>query len=168
MEEIIQYLIEHIALGSKEFSLVMLSSMPIIELRGGVPVGILFFKLSVVKTYILCCFGNMLPVFPIVFLLGKAMKLMEKHKASHSFFKWYFEKVRKRTKVIERYEMWGLALFVSIPLPVTGAWTGSVAAFLLGIEPKKAIVSILCGVLIAGGIVTALTLGGYSCYEFLK
>ena len=97
----------------------------------------------------------------------KIEALLSRHEFSNKLLQWYIARVKKRTASIERYEMWGLALFVAIPLPVTGAWTGSVAAFVLGIPWKKALCSITCGVLIAGVIVTMLTVGGHTFYSFL-
>ena len=167
MEEFVQYIIDHFYVGSHEMTLFFLAMLPITELRGAIPVGILFFKLNPVVTYCLCCLGNMVPVIPLVLFFGKIEQWLMRHEFSNRFLQWYIARVRRRTQAIERYEMWGLALFVAIPLPVTGAWTGSVAAFLMGIGWKKACVSIGCGVLIAGVVVTLLTVAGYRFYSFL-
>jgi uncharacterized membrane protein len=78
--------------------------------------------------------------------------------------KWLFEHTRKRGKLVERYERIGLALFVAIPLPITGAWTGSLLAVLLGLKFKYAMLSIFVGVLIAGIIVTSLSLLGVTIF----
>jgi uncharacterized membrane protein len=75
---------------------------------------------------------------------------------------WVFARTRKRSSLIQRYEKIGLALFVAIPLPFTGAWTGAIAAFLLGLPFRYSMLSIVCGVLIAGAIVTALSLLGWA------
>jgi len=167
MEEIVKYLIDHIQVGSKEVSLIILSTLPITELRGAIPVGILLYEVSPLKTYFLCCLGNMIPIFPLLIFFGKIEEWFAQHTFTNKFLQWYLARVKKRTKVIERYEMWGLALFVAIPLPVTGAWTGSVAAFIMGIRWRKAFTSIACGIMLAGIIVTLLTLGGYTFYSFL-
>jgi len=141
--------------------------LPIIELRGGIPIGILHFDLQPLKVYALSCLGNMIPVIPLVLFFGKLEELLAKNKHSNRLVQWYVDKVKKRTARVEKYEMWGLALFVAIPLPVTGAWTGSVAAFLMGISWKKAFIAIGCGVLVAGIVVTTITLGGAKIYSFL-
>jgi len=73
-----------------------------------------------------------------------------------------FEQTRRRGMTIEKYEKIGLTLFVAIPLPFTGAWTGSIAAFLLGLKFRYAFLSILAGVVIAGAIVTSLSLLGWA------
>ncbi|HJX03395.1 MAG TPA: small multi-drug export protein, partial [Dehalococcoidia bacterium] len=88
-------------------------------------------------------------------------KLVSKVKAGERFVQWIFRRTRKRSSIIERYEKIGLALFVAIPLPFTGAWTGAIAAFLLGLKFRYSMISITCGVLIAGAIVTALSLLGW-------
>jgi uncharacterized membrane protein len=167
MEELVKHILENLNLGSKELAVVICSMLPIIELRGGIPIGILYFELKPITTYFLCVFGNIIPVIPLVIFFGKIEELLARNAYSNKVIQWYIAKVRHRTARIEKLEMWGLALFVAIPLPVTGAWTGSVAAFLMGIGWRKALVSISCGVLIAGIIVTALTLGGAKIYSFL-
>ncbi|MBU1862125.1 MAG: small multi-drug export protein [Candidatus Omnitrophica bacterium] len=167
MDEIVQSLVNHIQFSSKELSLIVLSALPITELRGAIPLGVLLFKLHPIKTYFLCCLGNTLPIFPLLMFFGKVEQLLKRYEFSNTFLQWYLAKVKKQTKVIERFELWGLMLFVAIPLPITGAWTGSVAAFILGIDRKKSFISITCGVFIAGVIVTLLTLGGHTFYSFL-
>jgi len=167
MEDIISYIVEHISFDSKELSLIVLSTLPITELRGAIPIGILLYKVSPLKAYWLCCLGNMIPILPLLLFFGKLESFMQRNEFSNKFLQWYIAKVKKRTALIERFELLGLAFFVSIPLPVTGAWTGSVAAFIMGIGWRKAFFSISCGVLIAGVIVTILTLCGYTFYSFL-
>ena len=125
------------------------------------------FDLPPLHVYLLACFGNLVPVIPIVFFFDRIERLLEKHPFSARLINCYVEKVKNRTEKVAKFEMWGLAMFVAIPLPVTGAWTGSVAAFLLGMKSKRALIGIAAGVFIAGIIVSLLTLGGYKCYSFL-
>ena len=167
MEELIQYVLKYLSTGSRELTLIICSTLPIIELRGGIPIGILYFEFSPVKTYFLCCFGNLIPIIPLLLLFGKIEQIMARNKYSNRFLQWYIERVRKRTARVEHLEMWGLVLFVAIPLPVTGAWTGSVASFLMGIDWRKGLLSIMCGVFIAGIVVTTLTMCGAKIYTFL-
>jgi hypothetical protein len=77
------------------------------------------------------------------------------------FFDWLFARTRRKTADIEKYEFWGLAIFVAIPLPATGAWTGAMAGWLLGLNFFRSLLSIFLGVLIAGVIMTALSLLGW-------
>jgi len=111
--------------------------------------------------YIIAVIGNILPV-PFILLFFNAISgFLSKVPVFERMLNWLFARTRRRGRLIERYERIGLVLFVAIPLPVTGAWTGSLAAVLLGMEFKKAFLSICIGVLIAGVIVTCLTLLGW-------
>ena len=104
----------------------------------------------------------MIPVPFILWLLGPVSRLCMKVPLGKRFFEWLFARTRRKTAGIEKYEFFGLTVFVAIPLPVTGAWTGAMAAWLLGIRPLAAFVSILLGVLVAGCIMTALSLMGWT------
>ena len=103
----------------------------------------------------------MLPVPFILLFLESITKWISRIPAGQKLVEWVFQRTRRRGKIIERYERIGLALFVAIPLPFTGAWTGSIAAFLFGLKFGYALLSIFVGVIIAGAIVTALSLLGW-------
>ncbi len=146
---------------------IILSMMPIAELRGGIPYA-LAHDINPVTAYLMCCAANIL-AFPIVYIfMGFFHGLFSK-------MDWYvnlFEKivVRTRAKVgdnIEKWGFWGLMVFVMIPLPVTGAYTGSFAAWVFGIEKRKGFLAVSMGVLIAGLIVTAIFLSGAELFSFL-
>ncbi|TET19245.1 MAG: hypothetical protein E3J78_05530 [Candidatus Cloacimonadota bacterium] len=134
--------------------------LPIFELRGGIPVGINLFNMPWYSVVPIAIAGNMIPVFPLLLLLRPLSKFLSRIRLFRIFFEWLFERTRSKSTIIERYKSIGLMLFVAIPLPVTGAWTGSVAAFLFNIQLQNAIVSILFGVFIAAIIVTTLSLLG--------
>ncbi len=138
----------------------IVSMLPIFELRGGIPLGINFYGIPWYTAVPIAVAGNMIPVFPILLLLGPLSRLLSRISLFRKFFEWLFRRTRSRSAVVERYKAIGLMLFVAIPLPVTGAWTGSVAAFLFNIRFPNAIISILFGVLIAAVIVTTLSLLG--------
>lgn len=138
----------------------LISMLPIFELRGGIPVAINYFKIEWWFSYIICVIGNMIPVVPILLLLGGVSKGLSKFAPFRRFFHWLFERTKKRGGIVERYKCLGLMLFVAIPLPVTGAWTGSVAAFLFGMRFASSVLFIFFGVLIAGVIVTVLSVLG--------
>jgi len=104
--------------------------------------------------------GNMLPIAPILLLLGPVSDWLSRWPLFGKFFQWLFARTRSRSDIIRKYELIGLMLFVAVPLPVTGAWTGAAAAFLFGIRFWPALGAIFLGVLIAGAIVTALVLMG--------
>jgi len=147
-------------LGTDGIVAFLFSMLPIFELRGAIPWALRpGTTLSWQQAYAICVVGNMVPVPFLLMFLGAPCDFLRRNRHIDRFFEWLFERTRKRSKVVEKYEALGLALFVAIPLPVTGAWTGSVAAFVFGIRFWYAILAILCGVLIAGAIVTLATLG---------
>ncbi len=145
---------------SPQIVTVIIASLPIFELRGAIPVAIGAFKLSVKDAYVLSIIGNLIPVFPILIFLEKLSQyLMKQFVWADKFFNWLFTRTKTKSKIVQRYKAIGLILFVAIPLPITGAWTGSVAAFLFGIKRRYAFPAIACGVIIAGVVVTLVTLG---------
>ncbi|MEO0052582.1 MAG: small multi-drug export protein [candidate division WOR-3 bacterium] len=143
---------------SPQLVVLLVSMLPIVELRGAVPIGNNLFGLPLWQTLLLAIGGNMLPIFLVVLLLEKAVEWLGHIAVFRRFFDWLFQRTRKRSGVIERFEFWGLVIFVGIPLPMTGAWTGSVAAVLLGMPYFRALLGIFLGVLMAAVIVTALSL----------
>jgi uncharacterized membrane protein len=148
---------------SPEAVTVVIAALPIIELRGSIPWALTLGDLPWGRAYVLSVLGNILPVIPLLLYLGPVSRLLRQHFGfMDRFFEWLFARTRKRSGALEKYGAIGLVLFVAIPLPVTGAWTGSAAAFLFGIPFRKAFPIILLGVMIAGGLVTAAVLGGVS------
>jgi uncharacterized membrane protein len=103
----------------------------------------------------------MIPVPFILLLLGPVSALCMKVPIGKRFFDWLFARTRHKTASVEKYETLGLTVFVAVPLPVTGAWTGAMAAFLMGLSFPHAMISIFLGVLIAGVIMTVLSLMGW-------
>lgn len=146
---------------SPEAVVTAISTLPIVELRGAVPVGINLFKLPVGRVFVLSVLGNMVPVPFILLLLGPVANVAMRFRVGRVFFEWLFARTRRRSASIEKYETLGLAIFVAIPLPATGAWTGAIAAFLMGIRFHHAMLSILLGVVVAGVIMTVLSLMGW-------
>ena len=144
-----------------EIATLIIASLPIAELRGAIPVGIGIYKLDPLLVYILSVVGNIIPAFFILWLIGPASGyLMQRFGWAHSFFEWLF--ARTRHKFVKKYEKWGhlaLIIFVAIPLPLTGVWTGSLAAFLFGIPKKVSLALLTVGAALAGVIVSATTLG---------
>jgi len=138
-----------------------ISTLPIVELRGAIPVGIGFLAMPWWRAYLVAVVGNMLPIPFILLLLGPVSRVCMKMEVGRRFFEWLFHRTRSKTASIEKYETFGLTVFVAIPLPVTGAWTGAMAAFLLGLGFRHAMVSIFLGVLVAGAIMTVLSVLGW-------
>ncbi len=145
----------------QEAIIVVISALPVVELRLALPIAINVFHMAWYKAYCLAVIGNLLPVPILLLFLDSLAKLVGRAEMGRRVVNWVFERTRRQGKRIERYEKIGLTLFVAIPLPVTGAWTGSIAAFLLGLKFRYAFLSILVGVIIAGAIVTSLCLLGW-------
>jgi uncharacterized membrane protein len=143
-----------------ELAVVTISALPIVELRGAIPVGHLF-KMNPWLVYFLAVAGNMIPVPFILLLLGPASRFLMRFRLGRVFFEWLFARTRRKSAKIEKYETLGLTIFVAIPLPVTGGWTGALAAFLMGVKFHHAMLAILLGVMIAGVIMTVLSLMGW-------
>ena len=135
------------ALG-KEILVFIISLLPILELRGGLLAAALI-GLDPVPSYIISIIGNILPVPFILLLINKILDWMRKSKKFKKVAKWLDEKVEKHKGQIEKYGYLGIVLFVGIPLPGTGAWTGSLVASLLEVDLKKSVPAILLGLCMA-------------------
>jgi len=150
------------------FQVFFLSILPISEVRGAIPYGIVALKLRALPVFLISLLGNLIVSFFLIFIweilflfLSSRFKLFKK------FFEWLFDKTRKRfSPYYRKWQDIGLCFFVAIPLPFTGAWTGSLAAFLFGIKRKEALISISFGVLIASILILALTLFGIELERF--
>jgi uncharacterized membrane protein len=145
-----------------EFWTIIIAASPIVELRGAIPVAMGIFYFSWPKAFVLSLIGNLLPIIPIIWFLGKLSDyLSRKFVFFNNFFNWLFERTRKRThNGFNRWGKWALIFFVAIPLPFTGVWTASVAAFLFGIKHRQAFGFIALGAVLAGILVTILTYFG--------
>ncbi|MFH1577684.1 MAG: small multi-drug export protein [Candidatus Omnitrophota bacterium] len=143
----------------KELSIFLTGMLPVFELRGAIPLGF-YLGVPPVKTFILAVFGNLIPVIPLYFLLQPIANRLTHIPAFKMFFDWLFKHTKKRADIIQRYEAIGLMLFIAIPLPITGAWTGTIAASLFKIKFKYTLLAAIFGVILAGVIVTILCLFG--------
>lgn len=138
---------------------IVLGMMPISEVRGAIPSG-LALKIPVVEVFLLSVAANLIPVIPLLLFLDFISRVAsERFQWARKFFSWFFERTRKRSGQIQKYGPLGLAIFVGIPLPFTGAWTGCVAAFLCRIPFGRAFLAIFLGIIIAALIVTFSYLG---------
>ena len=154
-EHLMQYF-EHLPPPLAVFLVAML---PVFELRGAIPAGYAMGMTNPYLIYGLAVLGNFVPVLPILLLLGPAEKHLRRFRTMDRFFDWLFKRTVSRSDVIKRYESLGLILFVAIPLPMTGAWTGSVAAYLFKLPLRMAIPCIILGILIAGVVVSLVSQG---------
>ena len=135
----------------------LISLLPIFELRGAIPVGVALFKLDIFSVYAVAVLFNILPVLPVLLFLNPARRFLERRGVLVGFFAFFERKVEKNRALIERYEELGLALFVAIPLPMTGAWTGALLAVVMGLKVWKSFIFIALGVAGAGVIVALFT-----------
>lgn len=142
----------------KELSVFLCAMIPIIECRGAVPLGCTL-GLAWYWVFLLSFVGNLLPVPFILLLIEKIILWMEHSKvnAFQKFASFLRRKVEKNKGKIEKYSYWGLILFVAIPLPGTGAWTGSLIAALLGLDVKKSTLAAAVGVAISCTIMTIIS-----------
>lgn len=147
----------------------LISMVPLIELRGAVPVALSPAwgdPLPVIPAYIVCILGNMLPV-PIIFFFARKVLVWGKDKkVIGRFFTFCLEKGEKGGRKLEskagRGLYWALFLFVGIPLPGTGAWTGTLAASILDMDFKKSVLAVVCGVILAGVIMGLASAGVFA------
>lgn len=151
--------ISSIAYG-KEILVFIISLMPILELRGGLIAASLL-NMNPVTSYIITIIGNILPVPFILLLITKILAWMRKSKISilNKFAAWLDGKVEKHKGQIEKYGYLGVVLFVGIPIPGTGAWTGSLIASVLELDRKKTFVAVLIGILLASIIMMLVSFG---------
>lgn len=143
-----------------ELATVLIAMIPIAELRAALPIALTAYQLPIWEAFVLSVIGNMIPVFIILWLIEPVSKFLRRWKVFNRFFNWLFDRTRR--KFYDKHAKWGdlaLVIFVAIPLPATGAWTGSLAAWLFGIPMRRAVPLILTGVVIAGIIVGLLSLG---------
>jgi len=143
-----------------------ISMLPIVELRGAIPVGAAS-GLPWYINYLLCCVGNMLPVPVILFFVEYVLNFMKKIRHLDKIAYWVEEKAEKYKGQVTKYATWGLLLFVAVPLPGTGAWTGSLVAAFIKMNKKTAFLSVLGGVLTAGVIITLISYGVLGFLSFL-
>ncbi len=141
---------------SREIRVFLIAALPIIELRGAIPIGIAM-GMSPIHAALVSLLGSMLPVPFILFFMRPVFNQMLNFDLSKKFVNWVTNRTERKSKNIKKYSLYGLVLFVAVPLPTTGVWTGSLAAALLNIRIKHAFLAILIGNIIAAFIVTFLS-----------
>jgi uncharacterized membrane protein len=139
---------------------VIISMTPFVELRLSLPLAIALYNMPWPTAFAIAVIGNILPIPLILLFLGKAEHWLRRYAWWDKKITWLFERTRKRAiKNIQEYEMLGLWLYVAIPLPVTGAWTGSLIAYLFDLDTRRAFCAITAGVMTAGLIMLTVTIG---------
>lgn len=155
MQEILMELLDFLSI---EFIVMLVAALPIIELRGAIPVGISL-GLSPIHATVLSFIGSMIPVPFILFTIRPIFKYLKTTKILKKLVYKLTDKSMSGSSRIQKYGYWGLLLFVAIPLPGTGVWSGSLAAALLDMRFKWVFPTILVGNLIAGVLIMILSRG---------
>ena len=155
----------------KYFWVLLISMVPLIEIRGAIPYAVLW-GLPLVPSIIVAVIGNMIPV-PFIFLFArKVLEWGKDKKYIGKFFTWCLQKGEKGGRKLEAKAgkglYWALFLFVGIPLPGTGAWTGMLAASILDMDFKKSTMAALGGVLLAGAIMLTASLMGLEIFNLTR
>ncbi|MCQ1536298.1 small multi-drug export protein [Methanosarcina sp. KYL-1] len=146
----------------------VIGALPISELRGAIPVAMGVYGMTPFEAYFFSVLGNLLPVVPLLLFLEPVSDYLRRFRIFDIFFTWLFARTRRNhTERFEKYGTLALTLFVAVPLPVTGAWTGCAAAFVFGIRFRHALPAIAAGVMIAGVIVTLLTMMGIGLADLI-
>lgn len=143
---------------SKELIVFIISLMPILELRGGLIASALL-KIPYLRAAIICIVGNILPIPFILVFLNKVFDLMEKWKPTRKIVTFFRNRAIKNKSKIDKYGLLGLILFVGIPLPGTGAWTGALVSSVFNMDIKKSSIAILLGIILAFIIMSIISYG---------
>ncbi len=146
---------------STELIVVIISALPITELRGSLPVAIGLFHLPWYQALYLAIIGNLLPVPFLLVFFNSLARVIGRTDTGKKRLDWLFRRTGRGTAIVEKYKSIGLMALVAIPVPGTGVWTGSVAAFLGELKFGRAFLSMAAGVAVSGAIVTALSLMGW-------
>ena len=141
-----------------ELVVFLISVMPVLECRLGMFTAIVLLQMNTIKGFLISFAGNILPIPFILLLINWIFEWMKKIPGLKKIVFWLEDKTLKKRDKIDKYGIWGLLLFVAIPLPGTGGWTGALLASLLHLDKKKSFGVIALGVFIAGLIMTVLSL----------
>ena len=158
MNGLVKVLVDVFGGLGKEVVVFIISMMPLLELRGGLLAATLL-KMDFVPAYLISIVGNTLPIPLVLLFLDKVFNFLKKSKKLNKLISKLEKKILSKKGQIEKYGYLGLLLFVGIPLPGTGAWTGAGLAVLLNLNKKKAFVSIMLGVILASIIMSILSYG---------
>lgn len=161
MDALVQWFTESLSgLISKEGIIFVISMIPILELRGGLlAASPALLNVEILKAIPICVIGNILPIPFILLLITRILEWMKKVSCFRNVALWLERKAMSKKDQVEKFGFWGLALFVGIPLPGTGAWTGALVAALLRMRFRKAFAAILTGIVMATIIMSVLSYG---------
>ena len=143
---------------SREMIVFIISMVPILELRGGLLAASVL-NINITRALWICIVGNIIPVPFILLLITPIFNWLKQTKTFRPMVEKMEARALSKREQVEKYEFWGLVLFVGIPLPGTGAWTGTLAASLLDMDFKSSVIAVMCGVVLAGVIMGLLSMG---------
>lgn len=158
MESLVNFFINIFGGINKDIVIFIISLMPILELRGGLLAASLL-HVDFIRAVVICIIGNVLPIPFVLLFLEKILEILGRWNVTKKIVTWLEKKVDSKREQIDKYGYWGLVLFVGIPLPGTGAWTGSLLAVMLGLNKKKSFGCILLGVVLAAIIMSIVSYG---------
>ena len=156
MESLVKFFVDLFSGIDSSAALYIISMIPLIELRGGIIAGALM-GVPVVKALIICILGNITPIPFILLFINKIFEIMKKFSFTAKIVNKLEDRAMSRSDKVQKYEFWGLLLFVGIPLPGTGAWTGALIVALLRVMLKKSVPAIFCGILLASAIMCVVS-----------
>lgn len=156
MDKLIESIINLFGSLNHDIVIFIISLLPILEMRGGM-IAARLLGVPYVRAIIICVIGNILPIPFILLFIKKIFAWLKKFKYSGKFVNWLEAKTLKKRGKIDKYGFWGLILFVGIPLPGTGGWTGALLASLLGIPVKKSSIAIGLGIILCAVIMSVAT-----------
>ena len=139
---------------------IYMSAIPIIESRGSIPYGIIALELPWQNVVLVSIVANFLVTLPIIYLLDPISHYLSRFKIFKKFFDWLFARSERKGTIVDKRKILGLIIFIGIPLPITGAWTGCVAAYVFGMRRRDTLIGAFFGIIMSVAIITALTNAG--------
>ncbi len=151
-----QAIISFFSFLTPDLQVFVISAIPIVELRGAIPWGIFAHHMPYIKTYFLAWLGSVLPAPFILLLMPTILNWMRGTKLFGPLANWIHDRGMRKSEEIAKYEFWGLTIFIAVPLPGTGVWTGCLAASLMDMDFKHGLISSMIGAAVAGVVVSLL------------
>lgn len=156
-EKLIGFFVHNLDFLPPELVVIVISAMPILELRGGLPVAYGVYDFTFWQSFGLGVFGNLLPIIPLLLLFQPISNWLTRYKWYKGMYDWLYRRALKKGANVEKFGALGLILFTAVPLPTTGAWSACLAAAFFAIRFWYAFASIAIGVLISGVVIGILS-----------
>ncbi|WP_245671905.1 COG2426 family protein [Desulfuribacillus stibiiarsenatis] len=156
MKDYILLIVDMLSSLPNELIVVIIAALPIIELRGAIPVGVEL-GLPIFQAWYLSILGNLLPILPILYFFQPLSNYLMRYRIYQKFYDWLYNRTMRKSDKVQQWGALGLVLFTAVPLPTTGAWTACFAAILFRIPVRLSFSAISLGVVLAGFIVAFLS-----------